>query len=184
MDALFHFLFPLMAALAARFHIKHGIGTVLTLAMLAMFLDIDHLFGVTRATFHNVFITLLIPLVIVFIAFKYEKKGNYYKMLSLALLLFLFSHPILDMFTEGGVAWLYPFSDTYYAPTLSITVDISGSAAPLISTASIGLLIYFGILMLVLFLEDLISILKREHSLLRAAEDPIRLEEKRIKKNL
>jgi membrane-bound metal-dependent hydrolase YbcI (DUF457 family) len=184
MDSLFHFLFPMMAALAARIHIKHGIETVLGLSLVTVLLDIDHVFGVSRATFHNIFITLLVPLILVFLAFRYEKKGNYYKVLSLALLLFLFSHPILDMFTEGGVAWLYPFSDTYYAPTLSITVDISGSAAPLISTASIGLLIYFGIILLVLFLEDLISILKRERSLLRATEDTIRLEEKRIKKNL
>lgn len=184
MDALFHFLFPLMATMAARLHVKHGIETVIGLALLSMLLDVDHLFGVTRATFHNIFVTLLIPLIIVFIAFRYEKKGDYYKTLSLALLLVVFSHPILDMFTEGGVAWLYPLSNTYFAPQVNLSMAIRGVEAPLVTTASLGLLIYFGMLMLVLFLEDFTRVAKHDRSTLRAAEDTIKLEERRLKKNL
>src|SRR5437867_12553870 len=99
MDALFHFIFPLIALLAARVKIKHELPVALGLAFSAAALDIDHFFGmVARATLHNIFVVLLFPLALFILSLRFEKASNYYKNITLTLLLFWLSHPISDMF--------------------------------------------------------------------------------------
>lgn len=109
-DILFHFIFPIIAMLATRPKVKHRITTIIILAFIgSVVMDLDHFDPfVARGTFHNIFVTLLIPLVLIVLAFMYEKKGTYYKNLSIVLLLVLFSHTIADMFSEGEVKLFYP----------------------------------------------------------------------------
>lgn len=185
-DALFHFVFPLIAILTARIRIKHKIGTCLTLATIAVFLDVDHFVGATRGSLHNIFVTLLLPIVLFILAFKFERKGDYYKNVSLVLLLFLFSHPILDMFTEGGVMLFYPFSTQYYDLShLSLTITLpSGIQGYIISTAGIGLTTYFLMILSVMFVEDFLKIFKRERKLEKAFIKTVEEEEKKIEKEL
>lgn len=140
MDSLFHFVFPLIIALAARVHLKHGLLWVLGLSLAAVLLDLD-VFFVHRATLHNLFVTLLLPAILVAFAFQYEKRGNKYKTLSLLLLLFLLSHTILDMGTESGVQLLYPFTDQVYQFSGGVSVGLPIGSGYLVSGLGISLLL-------------------------------------------
>ena len=149
MDSLFHFIFPLMAALAARIHMKHGIIAVLTMAASAVLIDADHFLGAPGALFHNLFFTLVVPFTI--LSIMYAWGGENERQAALCLLLFLFSHTILDMFSGGTVALFYPISGQQYG----INFDISMGSYQLVSSSGVGLLIFFSMLMLVFFLQDI-----------------------------
>lgn len=183
MDSVFHFIFPLIIALAARIHLRHGIAWVLGMALATVLLDLD-VFFIHRATFHNLFLVLLLPIALSFIAFKCEKRGTKYKTLSLVLLLFLFSHTILDMGTEAGVQLLYPLSDQVYQFTGGISVDLPPGPGYLVSGLGVSLLVYFFLLLLVLFAEDFARFFMRDKSIEKALEDTIQKEKKRLKKEL
>ena len=182
MDSLFHFIFPLIVALAARIHLKHGLKWIVGLALATVLLDLD-IFLVHRATFHNLFVVLLIPAILVLLAFKYERRGTKYKTLSLVLLLFFFSHTILDMGTEAGVQLLYPFSDQVYS-FQGMTVANPFGPGELLSGEGIALLLYFAVLLLVLFVEDFISFFMKDKTVRKAFRDTVRKEEKKIKREL
>ena len=183
MDSVFHLVFPLIIALAARVHLKHGLGWILGLALVTVLLDLD-VFFIHRATFHNLFVVLLLPAVLVALAFQYEKVGNKYKTLSLLLLLFLFSHTILDMGTEAGVQLLYPFTDQVYQFTGGVSVSLPTGEGYLISGLGMSLLLYFFLLLLVLFVEDFVKYFEKDRNVERALKDTIRKEEKKLKKQL
>ena len=186
MDALFHFIFPLIALLAARVKIKHEVPVMLGLAFSAAFLDIDHFFGmVARGTLHNIFVVLLLPLTLFIVSLKFEKGGTYYKNVALTLLLFWFSHPVSDMFNPGeGVLLFYPFSNTIYNLSgLDLTVPLAGgSTGYIISTGGIGLTIYFLMILGVIFIDDFLEIFKKEGKILKAIKDTIFSEERKIAK--
>lgn len=185
MDTLFHFIFPLIAMLAARIKVKHSITVSITLAASTALLDVDHFFGlVARGTFHNIFVTVLFPIILFLIFFK---KGNKkYMHLSLILLLFLVSHPILDMFTEGGVELLYPFSEQKYdLSKFSLTVPLpSGVNAYVVSTAGVGLTIYFLLILSVIFIDDFLKYFEKDKKIGYTFEQTLKKEEKKIEKEL
>jgi membrane-bound metal-dependent hydrolase YbcI (DUF457 family) len=183
MDSVFHLIFPLIIALAARVHLKHGLGWILGLAMTTVLLDLD-VFFIHRATFHTLFVVLLLPAVLAALAFQYERRGNKYKTLSLLLLLFLLSHTILDMGTEAGVQLLYPFTDQVYQFTGGISVSLPAGEGYLISGLGISLLLYFFLLLLVLFIEDFVRYFEKDRNVERALKDTIRKEEKKLKRQL
>jgi len=186
MDALFHFIFPLIALMAARVKIKHEIPVALGLAFSAAMLDIDHFFGmVARATLHNIFVVLFFPLALFILSMKFEKGGTYYKNVTLTLLLFLFSHPISDMFNVGeGVALFYPFSSTYYSFSgLDLSVPLSGgSPGYIVSTGGIGLTIYFLMILGVIFIEDFLNIFRKEGKIIKSIKETFQKEESEIEK--
>ena len=64
MDALFHFVFPIIAALAARLNIKHPVRTIIGSAFLSVLVDLDHFIGLERTTFHNIFVTFHQPVLV------------------------------------------------------------------------------------------------------------------------
>jgi len=183
MDSTFHFIFPLIIALAARVHLRHGIEWVLGMSLATVLLDLD-VFFIHRATFHNLFVTLLIPAILVALAFHYEKRGTKYKTLSLVLLLFLFSHPLLDMGTEGGVQLLYPFSSQVFQFTGGLAIDLPVGTGYLVSGLGISLLFYFVVLLLVLFIEDFIRYFGQGKGVEKALEKTIRTEKRKIRKEL
>jgi membrane-bound metal-dependent hydrolase YbcI (DUF457 family) len=170
MDSLFHFLFPVLIALAAKVHVKHEIRNILIVGVLTVLIDLDHYFGLTRATFHNVFITLLLPVIIIIIAFSFKKNYSL-KGFSVLLLIFLSSHLFLDLFSEGPVALFYPLSNEYYSFNFNISVPLgSGYNGYLISTMGVGILAYFIIIFLpCLYLDDIIEIMEKRHESFRKA---------------
>jgi hypothetical protein len=151
MDSLFHFIFPLMAALAARIHMKHGLVAVLLMASSAVLIDADHFmgYGLGGAMFHNLFFTLCVPFTI--LSIMYTWGGETERQAAMCLLLFLFSHTMLDLFSEGTVALFYPISTMQFGINFSFALG----GYEIISSSGIGLLIYFGILLLCFFLQDI-----------------------------
>jgi membrane-bound metal-dependent hydrolase YbcI (DUF457 family) len=150
MDSLFHFIFPLMAALAARIHMKHGIPAVLLMASTAVLIDLDHFIpGGAGAVFHNLFFTLVIPFTMLSIA--YARGSGTQRQAAMCLLLFLFSHTVLDLFSGGTVALFYPITGQQFA----INFSVAWGGYEIISASGIGLLLYFSILLMCFFLQEI-----------------------------
>lgn len=179
MDTLFHFVFPIIAALAARVHIKHPVRSIFTAAFLSVLLDVDHIIGLERATLHNIFLTLFIPLILLYLSF-HLKWSKYTKGFFFLLLLFLSSHVFLDLFSspamgngigiiEGqGVALFYPLSTTKYAIEFNVYVPLrsypNSIEGYLVSSLGFGILLYFAIILVpCLFIDDIIEIAERKH---------------------
>lgn len=188
MDPVVHFVFPLIGALGARLHIKHSIRWILLLSAIAVLLDIDHFIGVPRATLHNVFVVVLIPAILIILAFKYEKpRSTKYKSISVAALLFLVSHPILDLFDDRGVKFFYPLSDKFYSfHDWTITTTIStGTQARVLGSSGFAIIFFFLVLSGVYFLDEIIEIMQKYHENLRKAFcDAFKEGEKEIKKKI
>ncbi|MFH1473335.1 MAG: metal-dependent hydrolase [Candidatus Aenigmatarchaeota archaeon] len=180
MDSMFHFIFPIIAALAARLNVKHPIKSILAAAVLTVLIDVDHFIGLERATFHNVFVIILLPLVLLYLAFHF-RMNRYAKGFLLLLLVFSSSHLFLDLFSspsfgtgigivEGaGPALFYPLSNTQYSIDFNIKIPMSTDNPPyliegyVISSLGFGILLYFIIILLpCLFLDDIIEIAERK----------------------
>lgn len=171
MDSLFHFLFPVITALAAKVHVKHRLRYILIAGALTILIDLDHFIGIERATFHNVFITLLLPIILIFLAFSFKTKYNF-KGFSILLLIFLSSHLVLDLFS-GSIALFYPFSSNYFSFGFDVKIPLESkfvSEGYLISSLGVGILIYFIMIFLpCLFLDDIIEIMEKKHESFRKA---------------
>jgi membrane-bound metal-dependent hydrolase YbcI (DUF457 family) len=178
MDSLFHFLFPLIAMLAARIRLSHGLVTVLGISAAAVLIDVDHYFGfVPRGTFHNVFVTVLLPVTLLALSFRYGVERH--RQISIALLLVMTSHVMLDMFSEGAVYLLYPLSMQQFS--LAAFYLMTAEGYYVVTSSSIGLLIYFCIIGMCFFLEDIDLFLVRKHVQFRyALKYAFRKEEKRL----
>jgi len=187
MDTLFHFIFPIIAALAARLNIKHPIRSILGAAFLALLIDLDHFIGIERATFHNILITILIPLILLFLSF-HLKLNRYVKGFFFLLLILLSSHVFLDLFSfsafgnsigiiEGkGVALFYPLINTHYSINFNVKIPLKNSfplytiEGYLISSLGFGMLLYFIIILIpCLFLDNIIEIAEIKHEKFRKA---------------
>ncbi|UCG95319.1 MAG: metal-dependent hydrolase [archaeon] len=180
MDSLFHFLFPVIGALAARVHVKHGLRTILILGLLAVIIDIDHyIYGFERLLFHNIFFTVALPLAIIALVFIY-KNDYYMKGFSVMLFLFLSSHLILDVFTEPGVAVFYPLSSQYHTINFNIYVPILSRFAAkgaIISSYGTGMLIFaIFILLPCMFLDKIIVTMESKHENFETAMKDVKKE--------
>jgi len=176
MDTLFHFIFPIIAAMAAKVHVNHELRNIIIVGILAVLIDADHFIGVERATFHNIFITVLLPVIIIILAFSLRTSYSF-KGFSILLLIFLSSHTFLDLFSgPPGVALFYPISNTYYSIEFGITIPMTTRFAPsevegyVISSLGLGILLYLVIIILpCLFLDDIIEIMEKKHESFRKA---------------
>jgi len=172
MDPLFHFIFPIIIAVAAKIHVNHKIRNILIAGILSVLIDLDHFIGLERATFHNIFITLLLPILFVILAFSFKSKYNL-KGFSIILLIFLSSHLFLDIFSEGPIALFYPISNNYYTFDFNLMIPLESrftTQGYLISTLGVGILLYFIIIFLpCLFLDDIIEIMERKHESFKKA---------------
>jgi len=178
MDSLFHFIFPIIAALAAKVHIKHPVRNILIAAFLAVAVDIDHLIGIPRVTTTNIFILVLIPILFMFYAFSKKKSYNL-KGLSVLIFIFLSSHLFLDIFT-GGVGLFYPLTETIYALNFDIPFAWSNIAGVgyeglIVSSLGVGISLYFILIILpCMFLDDIIVTMEKKHeSFWKAVKDLI-----------
>ncbi len=190
MDTLFHFIFPFFALMIARIRFKHRLPIAFAMAASTALLDIDHFFGmVPRGTLHNIFVTLFLPLSIFVLAFIFEKRGTYIKNVSLTLALFLFSHPLADVFTGSApVLLLYPFSNAeFYLNSIRVYSPIAmenGFVPTVVDSGGVGLTIFFLMILSVIFVEDFIRFLMRYRKPEKAFEKTIRKERNKIEKEL
>ena len=173
MDSLFHFVFVIVAALAARVHIKHPMKNIMIAAFLSVAIDVDHIIGLSRGTLHNVFVLILLPLI--FVIYIFSKRKMYQaKGLSILILVFLASHLFLDMFT-GGVALLYPLSNDIYGIAFDVPIAWSNASGQtyegmLVSSLGIGILFFFAIIILpCIFLDKIIGLMEERHENFRRA---------------
>jgi len=173
MDSLFHFTFPIIAALAARVHLKHPIKNILIAAFLTTAVDIDHVIGIPRGLTHNIFVLVLIPALFVVYTFSRRKM---YQQKGLAILIFIFlaSHLFLDIFT-GGVALFYPLSTQTYGIDFNVPLawtnmngtDLNGYLA---SSLGIGITLFFIMIIVpCYFLDEIIEIMEEKHENFRKA---------------
>lgn len=187
-DSLFHFVFPFLAIMATGLKIKHRIAVAFTLAMLAVLLDVDHLFGmVARGTLHNVFVTLLLPLGLFVVALKFEKTGTFWKTVTLMAALVLFSHPMVDMFVgNAGVHIFYPLSDQMYLFNfIQIPLTLSnGTVVSVISSEGIGMSMFVLFIFGVIFVEDFVNMLAKTKDPEAAFIEAIEKEERNIERQL
>ncbi len=185
-DALFHFTFPFLAIMATGLKMKHRIIVATILALLAVSLDVDHFFGmVARGTFHNVFVTLLLPIAIFLVALKFEKKGNFWKTVALMTALVLFSHPMVDLFVgSAGVKIFYPFStESYLFNFIRVPITLpDGFVASIVSSEGIGMSIFVIFIFGVIFVEDFVRILTHTKRPEAAFEKTMIKEQRKIKK--
>ncbi len=107
MDTFAHITIPLLILLALRVKTRK----VLLMLPFSVVMDLDFFFrGMHRMLFHNIFLIIIIPLIIIIYLDKYHPKYREYGMIGF---FFLIAHLILDL--GVGEALLYPFvTDFYY----------------------------------------------------------------------
>lgn len=112
MDPATHLILPMLFLLSARINPRLAIP----LSLFAIFPDFDSVFGIHRATLHNLFIVAIIPLIFVFWA-RFRKPELFLP--GLVILFYLSSHILLDL---GGVALFYPFfqDGIYLEPSIEL----------------------------------------------------------------
>ena len=166
-DSLFHALFPVISALAARVHLKHPIRNIFIAGLLTVLIDLDHLsfLGPSRGLLHNMFVTTVIPYILVILTFyfrrSYQEKG-----FAILLAIFLPSHTFLDLAFGGGAMLFYPFSQTIYY----LNFNFMTSEGALVSAAGLALLFYFvSIIAPLYFLDKLIEKTNKQHETFRKA---------------
>ncbi|MEF8835327.1 MAG: hypothetical protein V5A76_04150 [Candidatus Thermoplasmatota archaeon] len=117
MDTFAHITIPLLILLAL------GIKTrkILLLLPLALVMDLDYFFTLGRQLFHNIFVVILIPLLIIIYL---EKQHPEYREYGLIAFFFLLSHFIFDL--GDGVAFLYPLATDFYYFEMQVFLQFLG----------------------------------------------------------
>jgi hypothetical protein len=121
------------------------------MAASAVMIDIDYFMGsgLGGAMFHNLFFTLAVPFTI--LSIMYSWGGETERQASMCLLLFLFSHTMVDLFSGETVALFYPITNMQFG----INFSLAWGGFEIISSSGVGLMIYFSILLLCFFLQDI-----------------------------
>lgn len=106
MDTFAQVVIPLLILLALRIKTRKA----LLMLPLTMVLDLDIFFGFYhRLLFHNIFVGLLLPLLIVYWVYNYKPEKIDYALIGF---FYIFSSLIFDF--ADGVALLYPLSTDFY----------------------------------------------------------------------
>ncbi|GEM_PF-954802 len=107
MDTAAHIMIPLIILLALRVDTRK----VLLMLPFAVVMDLDFFIpGAHRMVFHNVWIVVIIPVLVILYLDRFYPK---YRSYGLIAFFYLLSHLVLDL--ADGVALLYPFvTDFYY----------------------------------------------------------------------
>ncbi|MEK6843280.1 MAG: metal-dependent hydrolase [Candidatus Micrarchaeota archaeon] len=168
MDSLFHFVFSIIAAFALDLHKKHKLEFVVFAAMFAVAIDFDHfLFWDVDYVkpLHNLFVAVLLPLVLFYLAYRYERnkrpRTTEFQKFALVLMAMLLGHLVADMF-YGDIKLFYPLSNAS-----SSFMDLPLPTAPekydFITTQGVAMLFYSIILLFIYFAEDFIKWHEEKH---------------------
>jgi len=169
-----HLLLPLLFLLAVRVDAK----TAILFAPLAILPDLDALFGLHRALFHNFMIILVLPLA--FVAYSKLRRPEW-MLGSVIALFYLSSHVVLDL---GGVAFFWPFvqQQFYFQPEVQfnlqggvnfrIDIDYGMKDLEEMGTSSFlsyegAALLLLGALVLVVFRKETLQGLRTSWSIFR-----------------
>jgi len=166
MDTLFHFIFSIIAGMALGLHLKHKLEIVVLAAAFSLLIDLDHFGGfITRGSFHNIFIFLLLPFVLFLLAYIYEKPKGQIKWQSffLLLLVMLAGHVAADSFSEGKVLLFYPLSMKEIGMISEGTRMFDSIHPAVVEKEGIALALYFIILAGAVFIEDFIFFFEKQH---------------------
>jgi len=123
MDSLFHLAVSYLSGMAINPRLNHRPEEVLAVSILSVGIDIDHLLFSYPRAFHTVFIVLLLPSVLFYISYRYERNSESIKYQTLSILLFvmLSAHLLVDLFFEGTIRPFYPVSSfELVAPQIEI----------------------------------------------------------------
>jgi membrane-bound metal-dependent hydrolase YbcI (DUF457 family) len=170
MDPLFHFVFAFIAGMAVNVRLRHRVLWVLGAAFSAVLIDVDHfLFAYPRA-FHTVFVTWLLPALLFYVAYRYERGRESIRLQSLVLLLFVMlnGHLVADLFNEGAIRLLYPVSRASISIPADLTVALNERWL-LVSPEGVALTLYGMVIGLAYFAEEFIYFFERQHEGLEAA---------------
>ena len=116
-EILLHLLIPAAALIIIGFDRK----LVLYFCPLAVFHDLDILFGAHRAIFHSIFVLGPIALILLFYTFNYKPE---WKSHAIIISVFLLSQPFMDLFT-GPIQLLWPLDTHFYLWIQAPTIDPS-----------------------------------------------------------
>ena len=150
MDALFHFVFALVGGyiLVKGLGGKYKLTVLVFLSVLSILIDIDHFIGVKIPIFHNIFLAIILPSILLLILYFYKKEWTELHIYIFVFIIMLFGHLLADMIIGMyGIPLFYPLSNTLYMIPRSWEVYLgNGYSRPLASTTGIAMAIYFGLI--------------------------------------
>jgi hypothetical protein len=163
MQPIVHFLLSLVAGFGVGLHLgkrSRKYTLIFLLALATCTIDMDHLLPVYHeagiAIFHNFFVFILLPAVLFFIFFLYERtKDTSLGQRSFLVLSVMFLGAMLtDGISESGMTLFYPMnSQTYVFIDLGISLN---SAFLTLTSGQVMLIIWGAIILGANFLETLI----------------------------
>lgn len=172
MDSLFHFVFAFIAGMAINARIGHHTPLqVAAVAFLSILIDVDHVLFAYNRAFHTVFIAVLLPLLLFYTAYRYERRtgGIRYQSLAILLLVMLVGHVIADMLNGGALQVLYPLSDvTIHIPS-ALRLSFIQKNWYLLSPDGVALAVYGGVIAAAYYTEAFIERFEKSHEAMGAA---------------
>ncbi len=171
MDSLFHFVFSVIAALALDLHKRHKLWFVLAAASFAVLIDFDHFLYIDALNpkpFHNVFVTIGVPLLFFYAAYKTERnhkfKSTEMQQFFLVVIAMLVGHLVADMFYSADyrVQLFYPLSHASYS-FADLDLPTPMERYDFITSQGVALLFYSIVLFSILFAEDFIKWHEEKH---------------------
>ena len=150
MDTLFHFVLALAGGymLVKGLGVRYNLIVIVFLASLSILIDIDHFIGVKIPIFHNIFLAIIFPGILLLIVYFYNKEWIELQVYLFVFMIMLFGHLLADMIIGMyGIPLLYPLSNTLYMIPRSWEVYLGNDpGSPLASTFGIAMAIYFGLI--------------------------------------
>lgn len=164
MDTLFHAVFGFIAGMAVNAKLKHRVFWVAIIAVGAVLIDVDHFIFAYPRTFHNVFITVLLPALLFAAAYRYERGRDSIKYQSLVILLFVMlnGHLVADMF-GSDLRLMYPLSTASFGVPDAWQLAINEGRWGIISPDGIAFAVYAGIIALAYYAEEFIYFVEKQN---------------------
>lgn len=149
---------------------------MLTAAFIAALIDIDHFLFAHGRSLHNVFVTVLLPAILFYAAYHYEKGQEQIKLQSFVILLFVMlnGHIIADAFA-GSITPFYPLSTfSFSIPAWRVPFFVNPEIWSLVESKGVVITIYAAIIGLAYFTEEILYFFEKKHeSLEEAFEDSL-----------
>lgn len=170
MDPLFHFVFAFIAGMAVNVRLRHRVAWVIGAAFSAVLIDVDHFLFTYPRAFHTVFVTVLLPALLFYAAYRYERKEDSIRLQSLVLLVFVMlnGHLVADLLNEGSIRLFYPVSQAAFSVPTDLTVMLNEQWL-LVSPDGVALTLYGVIIGLAYFAEEFVYFFERQHEGLETA---------------
>jgi lysylphosphatidylglycerol synthetase-like protein (DUF2156 family) len=164
-DSLFHFVFAFIAGMAVNVKLRHKAGWVALVALAAVAIDIDHLMFAYQRAFHNVFVVVLLPLALFYVAYKYErdKEQITYQSLSLLLLVMLVGHVVADFVAGGPIKLLYPLSSVDVALPGWWELTVIRESWHIVAPEGVALALYGLVIGAAYYAEEFIYFVEEKH---------------------